>query len=180
MTMVAPPVSERTAIESVMRCSFAATDAFHHDSRAFRNRLVVTTLLALSTAFAIIVVQWRLPRADIIQRPTGGEDVSRWALLILVMAFGAVGGLITSIPALAALPRVKGPFNFPLQQAFLKIALGSVTAVVGVIVTGSAGVTTGYASMQALAGVALVFGAAQQAVTQFLDRRADQILQGST
>jgi hypothetical protein len=51
---------------------------------------------------------------------------------------------------------------------------------VGVIVTGSAGVTTGYASMQALAGVALVFGAAQQAVTQFLDRRADQILQGST
>jgi hypothetical protein len=180
MTMVAPPVSERTTIESVMRCSFAATDAFHHDSRAFRNRLVVTTLLALSTTFAIIVVQWRLPRADIIQRPTGGEDVSRWALLILVMAFGAVGGLITSIPALAALPRVKGPFNFPLQQAFLKIALGSVTAVVGVIVTGSAGVTTGYASMQALAGVALVFGAAQQAVTQFLDRRADQILQGST
>jgi hypothetical protein len=100
-------------------------------------------------------------------------------LLILVMAFGAVGGLITSIPALAALPRAKGPFNFPLQQAFLKIALGSVTAVVGVIVTGSAGVTTGYASMQALAGVALVFGAAQQAVTQFLDRRADQIIESA-
>jgi len=179
VTLVAPPASDRTMLQSVLRRSFAQTDAFHHDSRAFRNRLVVTSLLALSTAFAIIVVQWRLPRADIIQRPTGGEDVSRWALLILVMAFGAVGGLITSIPALAALPRVKGPFNFPLQQAFLKIALGSVTAVVGVIVTGSAGVTTGYASMQALAGVALVFGAAQQAVTQFLDRRADQILEGS-
>ncbi|HEX2384826.1 MAG TPA: hypothetical protein VHI95_19430 [Acidimicrobiales bacterium] len=179
MTMVAPPVSDRTIVESVMRRSFALTDEFHHDSRSFRNRLVVTSLLALSTAFAILVVQWRLPKADIIQRPVGGEDVTRWALVILVMAFGAVGGLITSIPALAALPRVKGPFNFPLQQAFLKIALGSVTAVVGVIVTGSAGVTTGYASMQALAGVALVFGAAQQAVTQFLDKRAGQIIEGA-
>src|SRR5262249_23933663 len=148
-------------------------------SRAFRNRLVVTTLLALSTTFAILVLQWRLPTAEIIQRPVGAEDVTRWALLILVMAFGAVGGLITSIPALAAMPRVKGPFNFPLQQAFLKVAVGSVTAVVGVIVTGSAGVTTGFASMQALAGVALVFGAAQQAVTRFLDKRADQIIESS-
>jgi hypothetical protein len=179
MTMVAPPVSERTIVQSVMRRSFALTDAFHHDARAFRNRLVVTSLLAMSTTFAILVLQWRLPKADIIQRPVGGEDVMRWALLILIMAFGAVGGLITSIPALAAMPRVRGPFNFPLQQAFLKIALGSLTAVVGVIVIGSAGVTTGYASMQALAGVALVFGAAQQAVTQFLDKRAGQILEGA-
>jgi len=180
MTMVAPPVSDRTVIESVMRRSFALTDAFHHDSRSFRNRLVVTSLLALSTAGVIFVVQWLLPRVDIIQRPqTGSENVSRAALVILVMAFGAVGGLITSIPALASLPRVKGPFNFPLQQAFLKMALGSVTAVVGVIVTGSAGVATGFASMQSLAGVALVFGAAQQGVTRFLDKRADQILESS-
>jgi hypothetical protein len=33
--------------------------------------------------------------------------------------------------------------------------------------------------MQALAGVALVFGAAQQAVTQFLDKRAGQIIEGA-
>ena len=113
MTMVAPPGSERTIVQSVMRRAFASSDSFHHDSRAFRNRLVVTTLLALSTTFAILVLQWRLPTAEIIQQPAGAEDVTRWALLILVMAFGAVGGLITSIPALAAMPRVKGPFNFP-------------------------------------------------------------------
>src|SRR4051794_20832178 len=94
MTMVAPPVSDRTMVESVMRRSFAITDAFHNESRAFRNRLVVTSLLAFSTTLAIIVLQWRLPDADIIQRPNGGEDVTRWALLILVMAFGAIGGLI--------------------------------------------------------------------------------------
>lgn len=180
MTLVAPKTSSRTMVQAVLRRSFAQTDGFHHDARAFRNRLVITTVLSLVTALSIIVLQWRLPQADIIQQPTGAEDVSRWALLILVMAFGAVGGLITGIPALAALPSVNSPFNFPMQQAFLKLALGSLTAVVGVIVTGSAGVTTGYASMQALAGVALVFGAAQQAVTQFLDKRADQILQGSS
>ena len=33
--------------------------------------------------------------------------------------------------------------------------------------------------MQTLAGVALVFGAAQQGVTRFLDERADGILEGS-
>ena len=50
------------------------------------------------------------------------------------------------------------------------------TAVVGVVALGSAGVTKGFSSLQALLGVAAVFGAAQQVVTQFLDKRAGEIV----
>jgi hypothetical protein len=172
----APPASARTAIQAVLRRSFATTDAFHHAARAFRNRLVVMTGVTVVVGTALIVVQWRIPAAAIVQQPDGSTNLSRWAVLLLVMVFGAVGALVSTIPAIAAIPRVSSPFNFPLQQAFLKIALGSLTAVVGVVATGSAGFSKGYANLEALIGVAVVFGAAQQAVTQFLDKRAGQLV----
>jgi hypothetical protein len=170
----------RTIIQTVLRRAFAKSDSFERDVRAFRNRLVVTTLIAIGTASLLVVLQWRLPNAEIVQRPKdGGAGVARWALLMLVMVFGGVGALVSAIPALAAIPRVKSPFSFPLQQAFMKIAVGCLTGLVGVVVTGRAGVTTGFTSLQALIAVGIVFGAAQQAITQYLDKRAGQIIEST-
>jgi len=95
---------------------------------------------------------------------------------MLVMGFGSLGALDTAIPAMSAIPTVKTPYNFPLAQWLLKIVLGSLTAIVGVVVIGSAGITVGIASMQALIGIAVVFGAGQQAITQFLDKRAGELI----
>ncbi|HUZ39936.1 MAG TPA: hypothetical protein VMU68_00890, partial [Acidimicrobiales bacterium] len=75
-----------------------------------------------------------------------------------------------------AIPTVRSPYNFPLPQALLKIALGSLTAMVGVVVIGSSGVTKGVASLEALIAIAVVFGSGQQAITQFLDKRAGQLV----
>jgi hypothetical protein len=166
-------------ILSVLRKAFTLSDTFHRDARAFRNRLVIISLIALITSFCLVILQWRLPGAALIQEPRGSGGIPRWALMLLVMAFGSVGALVSTIPALAAIPRVTSPFNFPLQQALLKIILGSLTALVGVIATGSAGVTNGYASLQALIGTAIVFGAGQQVVTQYLDRRAGEIIKSA-
>jgi hypothetical protein len=47
---------------------------------------------------------------------------------------------------------------------------------VGVVVIGNSGLANGFASLQPLLGVAIVFGAGQQAVTQFLDKRAGEII----
>jgi hypothetical protein len=171
-----PMSNTRTAVMAVTEKNFSLSDGFNRDARAFRNRLVVMSLIALATSITLVFLQWRLPQAAIVQAPKGSSGVSRWALMLLVMAFGSIGSLISTIPALAAIPRVKSPYNFPLQQALLKVVLGSLTALVGVIVTGSAGVTSGFGSLQALIGIAVVFGAAQQAVTQYLDRRAGQII----
>ncbi len=171
-----PDADGRTIIEEVLTRSFAQSDAFHHEARAFRNRLVIMTGISMLTATTIVVLQWRLPEAAIIHRPGDAHGIARWAMLLVVMAFGCVGAMITSIPAIATIPRVQSPFNFPLQQAFLKIMIGSLTALVGVIVTSTAGITKGIASFQALVSIAVVFGAAQQAITQLLDSRAKEII----
>jgi hypothetical protein len=161
---------------SVMRAAYDLNDGFHRDARAFRNRLIIISLISIATSVLLVVLQWRLPGAAIIQRPKGAGDESAWALMLLVMVFGSVGALVSAIPAMALMPRVKSPFNFPLQQALMKVFVGSLTALVGVIATGSAGVTNGFASLEALVGVAVVFGASQQVVTQYLDKRATQII----
>lgn len=176
-TPPAPPAPLATMISSVVRNAHAASDSFHRDARAFRNRLIIISLIAIVTSALLVVLQGQLPDATIIQRPAGTDKEAAWAIMLLVMVFGCVGALVTAIPALASIPRVKSPFNFPLQQALMKVFVGSLTALVGVIVVGSAGVTKGYASLSALLGVAVVFGASQQAVTRYLDRRATQIIE---
>lgn len=173
-----PPVDGHILVQAALQRSFQTSDVFHQEARAFRNRLVVMTVIALVSGICLVVIQWRLPSAVTVQQPTG-TNLSAWALLLLIMVFGAIGALVSTIPAIAAIPRVSSPFNFPLQQAFLKIALGSLTAVVGVVAIGTAGVSKGYASLGALIGVAVIFGAGQQAVTQFLDKRAGQIVDDS-
>jgi type IV secretory pathway VirB2 component (pilin) len=171
-----PPADPRIVMQTVMRDSFSQSDAFHHETRSFRNRLVVFTLVGIGVVIGLALLQWRLPTAPVFAVPKDAHSMSRWALLMLVMVFGSIGALVTIIPSMAAIPRVSSPFNFPLQQAFLKFVLGSLTAVVGVIAIGSTGVTNGFASLQALVGIAIIFGAGQQAVTQFLDKRAGKII----
>lgn len=173
----APPANLRTAILSVFRKSFSRTDGFQQTARAFRNRLVIMSLVCFLVDAVLVVIQWRLPQAIILKPPN--TDASRWALLLLLMVFGSVGGLVSAIPAVAAIPTVQSPFNFPMQQALLKVVFGSLTALSGVIVLDSASVTNGFGSLEALLGAAIVFGAAQQVVTQYLDRRAGKLLSGA-
>jgi hypothetical protein len=132
--------------------------------------------VTLVVAVSLVIIQWRLPTAKIIPLPAGTTDLSRWAVMLLVIVFGTLGALITTIPSMAAIPRVSGPYNFPLQQSFVKMFVGSLSALVGVVVIGNTGVASGFASLQSLLGVAIVFGAGQQAVTQFLDKRAGEII----
>ena len=174
--MAVPPAGLRAAIREVRRRSFDQSDQFHRDARALRNRLVVTSLVAASATGLLVILQWRLPNAALFRVPVTKAGLPRWALMMLVMVFGSVGGLVTAIPAMAAIPTVNSPFNFPLPQGLLKIVVGSLTAVVGVVVIGSSGATTGLASLQSLLGVAVIFGAGQQAITQFLDKRAGTII----
>jgi hypothetical protein len=166
----------RAVIRSVLDATYDRDLTFQHDSRAFRNRLIVTSLLVVTAAGVLVLLQWRLPGGGLLDRPSAAADVPRWALMLVVITFGAVGGLLVSIPALAAIPRAPSPYNFPLQQAILKVTAGALTGLVGVIVIGSSGVTNGFSSLEALVGTAVVFGASQQAVTQFLDKRAQQII----
>jgi hypothetical protein len=88
-----------------------------------------------------------------------------------------VGSLFTAIPAMSRVPSDASPFNMPLQQAVLKLAFGALVAVtgLGIVSTEPLG-AGGPASLSSLLLLALIFGAGQQAVTRYVDRRADEIL----
>lgn len=172
----APPTAVRWMILSVAERSIEVSNNFHRSARAFRNRLVITVLVILIVAVGLILVQWRLPSAAIFATPKDTHGLARWVLVGVVMFFGLLGAVVTTIPSMAAIPTVYSPFNFPLPQAFVKIFFGALTAVVGVIAIGQVGVTEGFSSLQALVAIAIIFGAGQQAVTQFLDKRAGKII----
>jgi hypothetical protein len=163
-------------MQAVLRKSWDQSDQFHASVRAFRNRLVITSAIVIAVSALLVIVQWRLPTAHIFQLTKDGRDLRRWTAMLLIMLFGSVGALVTAIPSMAAIPRVSSPYNFPLQQAFVKITVGSLSALVGVIAIGNPGVSDGFTSLSTLLGVAIIFGAGQQAVTRFLDRRAGEII----
>jgi hypothetical protein len=170
---------ELAAAHDVLSSSHARTQAYQKDARAFRNRLVLTTLLALFASVLVIVMQWRLPRFDVVASPDGTIHAPGWTLMLLVMGFGSMGALLTTIPAMSQIGRVKSPYNIPIAQGCLKIVVGSLTALVGVIIVGTTSVSKGFGSVEALLGVAAAFGAAQHAVTRLLDRRANDIIERS-
>jgi len=174
-----PPVPRarpRVIIGAVITRASEVTDEFHRSARAFRNRLFITLLLILTVAIGLVLLQWRLPNAAIFEQPPGTTGIARWTLMLLVMIFGSLGALVTAIPSMSAIRRVASPFNFPLQQALVKISFGSLTALVGVVAIGADGVTKGFTSLQSLITTAIIFGAGQQLVTRFLDKRAGEII----
>ena len=137
---------------------------------------MIGSLISAAGVATLVVLQLVFDDADIVAQPESTTGISRLGLMFLVMAFGTIGGLLSAVPALAAVPTAPGPYNFPLQQAILKIVLGALTGLVGVIVTGTTGATGGFTSLGAMLGIATVFGAAQQSLTGFLDKRAGQIV----
>jgi hypothetical protein len=172
-------MSVQIVMQEVLRRSFAHSNTFHAAARGFRNRLLITSGIVVLVVVALIVLQATLPEAKMFELPSDSTDLSRWTALLLIMLFGSVGALITAIPAMAAVPQVRSPYNFPLQQALVKIVVGSLSAVVGVVTIGNPGVATGFASLEAVLGIAIVFGAGQQAVTRFLDKRAGKIIESA-
>jgi hypothetical protein len=94
-----------------------------------------------------------------------------------MMVFSTVGGLFTAIPAMAKVPSDFSPFNLPLQQAFLKLAFAPLVGLVGFVIVSSGELTTAApTTWPSLALLAVVFGAGQQAITRYVDKRAGLIL----
>lgn len=106
---------------------------------------------------------------------------SNTAFLVLVMLFGSVGALFTAIPAMSRVPSDFSPFNLPLQQFLLKIAFGSLTAVVGLAALQNTEKLAPFlpTTLPGVFLIAMLFGAGQQVVTQYVDKRAAEILKAT-
>ncbi len=167
----------RSCIVDVLRGSHENADRSNQEARYLRNRLILASAVCLFFALVIVVGQLALKSEPFLTLPAGSFRSSPWQYLLLVMFSGAIGALFTAIPAMSKVPSDHSPFNLPLQQGLLKMFLGPLVAVVGLLILGADVVHI--ATPNKLIGslfLAIVFGAGQQAVTRYVDQRASEIL----
>jgi hypothetical protein len=173
----------RTAIVEVLRAAHAEADRTNQEARFLRNRVLLASSFSVAFAGVVVAIQRWLGDVSLLDVPSkmvDGEkilDVAPWRFLVIVMVLGAVGALFTAIPAMSKTPSDFGPFNLPLQQALLKLSFGPVVALTGFAIANTGAIEG--ASPTTWPGVvllAIVLGAGQQAVTRYVDARADEIL----
>jgi hypothetical protein len=179
--------AERAIVIDAVRAAFDASDDEHTSARAFRNKLVVTALVlaGLNTLIGVVglVRPGFLPmcveRADTPGRficvaggATGGRD-DVW----LTQMMGAAGAVVAAVMLLVRRPSLS-PYILVGYQALIKVLLGALLAVIGVLALRS-GIGDGLIGLRAQAALliaAVVFGYAQQLGTRLLDNYADKLL----
>jgi hypothetical protein len=104
-----------------------------------------------------------------------GHAAGRWDVFLLGFA-GLVGGSVGALIILLNAKVSVGPFTLPIAQAAVKLPAGATIALVGLFAVqhGTLGVLMPQAG-NALVAFALLFGVAQQALTRFIDKRANNL-----
>jgi hypothetical protein len=107
-----------------------------------------------------------------------GATVTRWDVPLIAF----LGLIAASVATATALRKVRGtntPYSLPAALAFVKLPLGALTALLGLILM-RANFVPGLSALDSSAqivGWAVVFGYAQQAFTQVVDRKAQNLLE---
>jgi hypothetical protein len=173
---------ERLAVARMVRDAYRVSDEQYAATRAFRNRIIMMTVTAAAVLLLIVLgaYVWNLSLAPTSQSlPTGepsvweGSPLPEGASAVLAVAlFGAVGALLSGIHAVAQSGGSRNPFALAWWQAWLKLPTGSLSAMVGVLALQSRAFPAIPATRWSeLLVWAVVFGAAQQTVTRFVDQR---------
>ncbi|MET8908815.1 hypothetical protein [Micromonospora sp. NPDC004551] len=173
---VAAPERFQAKVQALLLRYHSASDEFHESVRRLRNRMLGLSVFALVAEALMVVVQWRSRDVQLLKPPTDAAGVPAWRLLVFVLIAGALGAFISALPSMITSRSGGLPYKLPFQQGLLKLAIGPLVAVVGIMLVIGGLVETTVNSTAALLGVAIVFGAGQQAVTAFADRRASELL----
>jgi hypothetical protein len=146
--------------------------------RTYRNMLIGATLLLLIVCGGLIVIlPFTAVDLGIIRPPdfriTAGDVAT-------IELWGAVGGVVGLIAALRKIVSTRAPIRLQAVQLFLKLPAGAIIALFGVLIF-QAGVftTIKIATPTQLAAYALIFGLAQEAVTNMVDKEAGKLLEQS-
>lgn len=173
---LAQPALLRAKVQALLLRYHVESDEFNESVRRLRNRMLGLSVFALVAEALMVLVQWRSPDVQLLKPPTDAAGVPAWRLLFFVLIAGALGAFISALPSMITSRSGGLPYRLPFQQGLLKLAIGPLVAVVGIMLVIGGLVETTVSSTAALLGVAIVFGAGQQAVTAFADRRASELL----
>jgi len=145
--------------------------------RTYRNMLIGATLLLLIVCGVLILI---LPFTAVdlgIIRP--GLSITAGDVATIEL-WGAVGGIVGLIASLRKLVSTRAPIRLQAVQLFLKLPAGAIIALFGVLIFQAGVVTTiKIATPTQLAAHALIFGLAQEAVTNMVDKEAGRLLEQS-
>jgi hypothetical protein len=188
---------KRAKLKQALAIGYDASDQLHSRVRGFRNILLGTG--ALIAVFMIILVsvvassptsmplcfqptitspQPGQPETTRTVCPSGGSKPSPNDVRI-VAGLGLIGGALAAAFSIRKMRGTSTPYDVPLALAVLKVPLGALTAVAGILLLGG-GFVPGLSeldSQRQILAYALVFGYAQQLATRFIDDRAQSILQ---
>jgi len=185
-----PSVSDRIVVIDAVRAAFDASDEAHAGARALRNKLFVAavSLAVLNVLLGVVSSCWPalLPMCvaatdNLTSGPlvcAGGGPGPGVGQVWLVAMMGAVGAGIAAVVLLVRRRPSLSPYVLAGYQALIKVLLGALFAVVGVLALG-AGLAEGLVwlrGQEAILFWAVLLGYSQQVGTRLLDNYADRML----
>jgi hypothetical protein len=168
-----PPDNDTAAAS--LRTYYEMNDRLFEDTRALRNRLICLTVAGVMvTGLLLSVGALGMLRV----RSGSSSAVSGAGQFLVVALFGVIGAFISGLPALSRRPRrLSSNWTAPSQLA-LKLAVGPVFALLGVLTLEAGFVDQARPFARFGSTVllwAVIFGSAQQLVTGLLDRKASSL-----
>ncbi|MEZ0069870.1 hypothetical protein ABIA32_005918 [Streptacidiphilus sp. MAP12-20] len=174
------PAAARHQIESALRGAYVAHGFTRGRLRTFNNILLVASfvLLALTVLLALLDANW--PSDLTCAKVTAKQMVCplgpsrNRSDIFIVELIGAAGAAVAAIVSLSRSQRVVDPYMVHAAQAILKVSLGGVTAILGLLLLlATPGVHLD--SQWQILGYAAIFGYSQQIFTRLIDTKGDEL-----
>jgi hypothetical protein len=181
-----PPAVRRARIRRLVGDSYERLDLEHAQLRSFRNILLsAATFLILITLGTIVFVSINpdlMPLCFPGACPTSNGRLAhpQSTDIQVVAVLGALGGALAATLSIRNLKGTSTPYDVPVALAALKVPLGALTAILGLVAIQGMfipGLSQLDSQGQILA-YALVLGFAQQAFSRLLDKQAQTLLEG--
>jgi hypothetical protein len=182
---------DRYAFVGLLHAVHQANDHGYARARSFRNIIMVAMVLLSLAAVGLVITGALFPNAlplcsaggGLSGRPPAcptGSDAPTGGDVMLLAGIGAIAAGISAIAAISTVGSLVDPFSTPIYQGLLKIPVGAIAAILGVLaieegLEAGAGVPT---TQGGIIFLAFVFGYSQQLLTRIVDNRGSQIRAG--
>lgn len=155
------------------------SSATRRTSERNHNRGVIMVGVSALVAAAGLVVWQANSTTALLAPPSGNPGMSRLGLMVLVLAAGGLGGLLSAAYSLFLnLPQLDDTRWFDPKPglALAKVTFGMLSGFLGVLLVSTQVITGVYATSGALFVLGVVFGYSQQALTGVFDRKAAELV----
>lgn len=173
--------SDRAYLRDILQAVNVASLSNSKSVRTYRNILLAATVVLTATAVSFPFVAAQISHGIVVIRSTNSSSTQSSKSLIIAMGsvelWGLLGAVLAATAGLSRLRSSTSPYRLQVAQSILKLPAGALTALFGIILLQS-GILPPLTAVHdsTLAAYASIFGFAQEALTHFIDRRANDLL----